>query len=203
LLLIIEKDVKKNESKLFGLFNFKKSKKDQTDFKLTHSKQSSVDNSKELDLDLKIENLSSGFEISEKSPNHKNYTEESKYYVGSFITKADQLDSFSTSVFNQTSLSEMMSSINSKLTESNCIPIKNIEEKSTVTDLKFNVAGSLITATSLDNNNNFLGKSSENKSSPNFLDPSQEEDEFFAQFDDINFESINQMNLICKRYIFN
>ncbi len=202
------RDEKKNESKIFGLFNFIKAKKDQTAIKPTHSKQPSTDisdkekldsNSKQLE---RVENLFSAFDSQitelEKHVDHKsklstNSIEESKFYVGSFNTKSDQVDSFSSSVFNQSSLSEIMSSLGSQLIDSKRIPISNNKKEA-------KVAGSLVTATSLDSNNNFLSDSSTNKNSLNFLEPSQEEEDFFAQFDDINFESINQINLDCNGY---
>jgi len=162
-------------------------------------KEKSDSNSKQLE---RVENLFSAFDSQitelEKHVDHKNKLstnsiEESKFYVGSFNTKSDQVDSFSSSVFNQSSLSEMMSSLSSQLIESKRIPISNNKKEA-------KVAGSLVTATSLDSNNNFLSDSSTNKNSLDLLEPSQEEEDFFAQFDDINFESINQINLDCNGY---
>ena len=58
------------------------------------------------------------------------------------------------------------------------------------------IAGSLITATSIDSNNNLIAKARLTKHSPiSYIDNTGDDEDgnFFAQFDDINFESINQI----------
>lgn len=98
----------------------------------------------------------------------------------------DQEHSFASSVFNDSTLNDMMSSLGTHVLESKNIPIQN--EKA--------LAGSLVTATSLDNNNNLINDLNEKKVSLDFIDHNQDEENFFSEFDDINFESINELNLM-------
>ena len=89
----------------------------------------------------------------------------------------------------------MMSSLNTQIMESKNIPIQNksISNKA--------LAGSLVTATSLDNNNNLITDLNEKKVSLDFIDHNQDEENFFSEFDDINFESINELNLMKGKLI--
>ena len=57
-------------------------------------------------------------------------------------------------------------------------------------------AGSLITATSIDSNNNLIAKNRLTKHSPiSYIDNTGDDEDgnYSAQFDDINFDSINQI----------
>lgn len=122
--------------------------------------------------------------ISDSNIEKKNAPNDSEYLNNSEMNKS----SFSSSVLNDSSLNEMMSSINSQVLESKNIPIKK------AVNLRRNIAGSLVTATSLDDNNNFLSNSNEKKVSLDFID-NQDEENFFAEFDDINLDSIKQMKM--------
>lgn len=124
---------------------------------------------------------------------------ESKDYVGSYNAKTD---SPSSSLFTENSLADMMASMNSQVLESKNIPIK---QGATNQVVKRRVAGSLVTATSLDNNNNFHNATdiNEKKVSLDYIDYNQEEENFFAEFDDINFESIERMSLEGRSIIIN
>lgn len=118
----------------------------------------------------------------------------------SFDTKALDANSqsFASSVFNESSMfSDMITSMTSH-SMIEAIPIKRPATTTPENFGKFGV-GSLVTATSLEDN--MLVSSSElsdeKRMASDYIDQSnQAQESFFAEFDDINFESINQMNII-------
>lgn len=118
----------------------------------------------------------------------------------SFDTKALDINnqSFASSVFNESSMfSDMITSMTSH-SMIEAIPIKRPATITPENSNKFGV-GSLVTATSLEDN--MLVSSSElsdeKRMALDYLDQSnQAQESFFAEFDDITFESINQMNII-------
>ena len=120
--------------------------------------------------------------------------------MDTMVVDVDRNQSFSSSVFNESSLSGMMNSIGSQILESRNIPIK---QNSSVPNIQRKLAGSLVTATSLDNNRNFLvSDTTSKKDSLEFID-TNEEDNYIADFDDINFDSINKINLNSNHYFMN
>ena len=107
--------------------------------------------------------------------------------------------SFASSVFNESSLfSDMITSLNSHSMMTEGIPIKRAAAAEASNRY---AVGSLVTANSQEDN--MLDGDEiidEKKASLDFMAQNQAEENFFAEFDDINFESINQMNLIRGKF---